>query len=54
MDRDYFFHYWCEVIDGELEFMKAEDLRWLLKDMLYEVRWLPEDITLISKIEKSM
>lgn len=46
--------FWCEVIDGELKLLEAEDARWLSKDTLYSVRWLPADITLIERIEKQM
>lgn len=46
--------FWCEVIKGELKLLEAESARWLTKESLYEVQWLPADITLISKIEKLM
>lgn len=46
--------FWCEVVDGELKLLEAEDSRWLSKDTLYSVQWLPADITLIEKIEKHM
>ena len=46
--------FWCEVIDGELKLLEAEDARWLSKDELYSVQWLPADITLIEKIERQM
>lgn len=46
--------FWCEVVDGELKLLEAEDARWLTKDALYSVQWLPADIALIEKIEKQM
>ena len=46
--------FWCEVIDGELKLLEAEDARWLSKDTLYSVQWLPADITLIEKIKQQM
>ncbi len=46
--------FWCEVIDGKLTLLEAEDARWLTKDQLYDVQWLPADITLIGTIEKQM
>ena len=46
--------FWCEVADGELTLLEAEYARWLLKDTLYSVQWLPADITLIEKIEQQM
>ena len=46
--------FWCEVVEGELKLLEAEDARWLTKDKLYSVKWLPADVTLIAEIEKSM
>lgn len=43
--------FWCEVIKGELKLLEAESARWLTKESLYEVQWLPADITLINKIK---
>lgn len=44
--------FWCEVMEGSLTLLEAEDAKWLTKDTLSHVQWLPADITLISKIEK--
>ena len=41
--------FWCEVIEGELKLLEAEDAKWLNKGELDSVQWLPADITLISK-----
>ena len=46
--------FWCEVIDGELTLLEAEDAKWLTKDSLYSVQWLPADLTLINEIAKHM
>ncbi len=46
--------FWCEVVSGELRLLEAEDAKWLSKDTLYDVQWLPADIELIEKIEKQM
>ena len=46
--------FWCEVIDGELKLLEAEDAKWLSKADLYSVQWLPADLTIIEKIEKLM
>lgn len=46
--------FWCEVVDGELKLLEAEDAKWLSKDTLYSVQWLPADMTLIEKIEQQM
>lgn len=42
--------FWCEIIKGDLVLKEHEDARWLSKDQLWEVEWLPADITLIEKI----
>lgn len=46
--------FWCEVIDGELKLLEAEAAKWLTKETLYDVRWLPADITLVEKISEEM
>lgn len=46
--------FWCEIVKGDLVLKEAEDARWLTKDQLYDVKWLPADITLIDIIEKCM
>lgn len=42
--------YWCRVIKGNLELKEAEAAKWLGKDTLDSVAWLPADITIIEKI----
>ena len=44
--------FWCEVVDGELKLLEAEDAKWLSKAELYSVQWLPADITIIEEVEK--
>lgn len=46
--------FWCEVIDGELKLLEAEAAKWVTKDTLYDVKWLPADITLVEKIKAAM
>lgn len=46
--------FWCEVVKGELKLLEAEAARWLTKDTLYDVKWLPADITIVEKIKKGM
>ena len=41
--------FWAEVITGQLELKEAEAAKWLTKDQLESVAWLPADITLIDK-----
>lgn len=46
--------FWCEVIDGEIKLLEAEAAKWLTKESLYSVQWLPADRTLIEKIRHEM
>jgi ADP-ribose pyrophosphatase len=46
--------FWCEVIKGDLVLKEAEYARWLTKDTLYDVQWLPADIILLDIIKKQM
>ena len=46
--------YWCEVISGELELKEAEAARWVSKDTIDSVEWLPADVMIIEKIKKSL
>lgn len=46
--------YWCDVVEGELKLLEAESARWLSKEELYDVKWLPADILLIEKIMKNL
>ncbi len=46
--------FWCEVESGNLELKEAEAAKWLKKDELDSVSWLPADITLIDKIREEM
>ncbi|HIT64968.1 MAG TPA: (deoxy)nucleoside triphosphate pyrophosphohydrolase [Candidatus Ventrimonas merdavium] len=46
--------FWCEVIEGELKLLEAESARWLTKNTLYDVQWLPADMTLIEKISSML
>lgn len=46
--------FWCHLISGNLELLEAADARWLTKETLRSVDWLPADLALIEKIEKSL
>lgn len=43
--------YLCTVISGELSLLEHEDSRWLTKDELNSVKWLPADVEVINKIQ---
>lgn len=36
--------FWCEVVEGELKLLEAEDAKWLNRDELDSVQWLPADL----------
>lgn len=44
----------CVIVDGDIILKEAEDSKWLNKDELYGVNWLPADITLIDEIADFM
>lgn len=46
--------FWCEVIHGELILKEAEDAKWLTRERLADVKWLPADVTLIENIREAM
>ncbi len=46
--------FWCEVVAGHLTLKEHEAAKWLTKETIREVEWLPADITLIDKIEQLM
>ena len=46
--------FWCEILQGELELKEHESARWLSKEKLYIVDWLPADIGLIEKIQEKL
>ena len=46
--------FWAEVVAGRLVLEEAEDARWLTKETLESVQWLPADASLIEHIKASM
>ena len=46
--------FWAEVVAGKLELKEAAAAKWLTKETLDSVEWLPADITLIDKIKQSL
>lgn len=46
--------FWCEITDGELKLLEAESARWLTRETLYTVPWLPADLNLIKKVATQM
>ncbi|MCR4674847.1 MAG: (deoxy)nucleoside triphosphate pyrophosphohydrolase [Lachnospiraceae bacterium] len=46
--------FWCQIVSGDLVLKEHEAAKWLTKDKLDSVDWLPADITLIEKIRAAM
>lgn len=46
--------FWCEIVKGNLVLLEAEAAKWLTKEELYSVDWLPADLLLIPKIEGNL
>lgn len=46
--------FWARVISGELVLKEHEAAKWLTKEQLDSVEWLPADITLIDKIKMKL
>lgn len=46
--------FWCEIVEGSLELKEHEAARWLDRESLYTVDWLPADVGLIEKIRKGI
>ena len=44
----------AKVISGELVLKEAKAARWLTGSELYDVQWLPADLSLIEILEKKM
>ena len=42
--------FWCEIIKGKLVLKEYEAARWLTRNQLADVKWLPADVKLIEKI----
>ena len=45
--------YWCELKSEHVELKEHEDAKWLVREELTTVDWLPADITLVKKIVQS-
>ncbi len=46
--------FWCEVVEGDLVLLEAQEARWLTKDEFDSVEWLPADFELVEKIHQIM
>jgi len=46
--------YICSIIDGALTLLEHEAARWLKREELWSVEWLPADIEVVKALEKEM
>ena len=42
--------FWCEVLSGDLVLKEHEAAKWVDKELIDQVDWLPADVTLIDLI----
>lgn len=40
----------CELVEGKLTLLEAEDAKWLNADNLKTVKWLPADELILDKV----
>ncbi|QOV19152.1 8-oxo-dGTP diphosphatase MutT [Blautia liquoris] len=46
--------YLCQVKEGDLRLKEHENAKWLDREHLFDVDWLPADIGIISHLEKKL
>lgn len=46
--------FWTSIKKGDLVLKEHESAKWLTKETLYSVEWLPADLGLINTIEKML
>lgn len=44
--------FWCKLQSDHVELNEHEDAKWLSKEELDSVEWLPADVTLVEKISQ--
>ena len=46
--------FWAEIVSGDLVLTEHEAAKWLMKEELDSVDWLPADVTLIEKVKEDL
>lgn len=46
--------FWAEIVSGDLVLKEHEAAKWLTKDELDSVEWLPADVALIEKMREGL
>ena len=44
--------FWCSITSGNLVLKEAEDAKWMTRDTIDSVAWLPADKDLVEKIKE--
>lgn len=44
----------CNILSGELTLLEHEDAKWLGKDEIWSVDWLPADIEVVKELGKTL
>ena len=46
--------FWCEIVKGDLVLKEHEAAKWLKKEQLGDVEWLPADVIVIEMIKMEL
>lgn len=46
--------FWAEIVSGDVVLKEHEAAKWLTKDTLYSVEWLPADTSIIDYIKEGL
>ena len=46
--------FWAEIVSGDLVLKEHDAAKWLTKDELDTVEWLPADVVLVAKIKQCL
>lgn len=46
--------YWAKIVEGKPVLLEHEAAKWLTKDTIDSVEWLPADITIIDKVKEHL
>ena len=46
--------FWCEIEKGSLVLKEHEAAKWVTKDEIDDVDWLPADVTIVGKVKCAM
>ena len=45
--------YFCSIANGEVELLEHKSARWLRRDELNEVEWLPADVSVVNSLRSN-